>query len=360
MRRLPSLFETANSLSPFVFLMCLHSSMESGRVRRDASATAKATIIDVARAAGVSPATVSRVLTGAKAVSTDLEGRVRAAVERLGYRPNPAAQGLLRGTTHAVGVVVPDLGNPYFAEVLKGVTAAAGKADFRTLVTDTNEQPDAEYEAARELARWADGVVLCAPRMTEDELSQLAAAVPQLVCVNRIERAQAAPAVVVDFHAGMTQLCRHLKALGHQRIVYLRGPEHAWSERQRERALAEAELEITQLDCGADHQDGYRVADSALAAEPTAIIAFSDYVALGVLARLHERGVSVPGDVSLTGFDNISFAGLVSPPLTTVTVDTQDLGRQAWARLFGEDREGGTVTVEPQLVVRASSGPPRG
>ena len=326
---------------------------------RDTVSAAKATIIDVARAAGVSPATVSRVLTGAKAVSADLEGRVRDAVAQLGYRPNPAAQGLLRGTTHAVGVVVPDLGNPYFAEVLKGVTAAAGAADFRTLVTDTNEHPDDEFEAARELARWADGVVLCAPRMTEDELSQLASAVPQLVCVNRIEREQAAPAVVVDFYVGMTQICRHLKSLGHRRIAYLRGPEHAWSERQRERALAEAELDIVQVQCGADHQDGYRVADQAMAAEPTAIIAFSDYVALGVLARLRERGVSVPGDISLTGFDNISFAGLVFPPLTTVTVDTQDLGRQAWARLFGEDRSTGTVTIVPELVVRGSSGPPR-
>jgi LacI family transcriptional regulator, galactose operon repressor len=333
--------------------------MESARVGREAAATARATIIDVARAAGVSPATVSRVLTGAKAVSTDLERRVRDAVERLGYRPNPAAQGLLRGTTRAVGVVVPDLGNPYFAEVLKGVTAAAGRADFRTLVTDTNEQPSAEYEAARELARWADGVVLCAPRMSEEELSQLVAVVPQLVCVNRIEREQAAPAVVVDFHAGMTRICRHLAALGHRRIVYLRGPEQAWSQRERDRALGEAGLDIAHVRCGAGHQDGYRVADTALAAGGSAIVAFSDYVALGVLARLRERGVSVPGDVSLTGFDNISFAGLVFPPLTTVAVDAADLGRRAWSRLFGTDRSTGAVTLTPELVVRESSGPPR-
>ncbi|HWC79021.1 MAG TPA: LacI family DNA-binding transcriptional regulator [Pseudonocardiaceae bacterium] len=333
--------------------------MEHGR-----AATAKATIIDVARSAGVSPATVSRVLTGAKAVSVDLERRVRDAVEQLGYRPNPAAQGLLRGTTHAVGVVVPDLGNPYFAEVLKGVTAAAAAADFRTLVTDTDEQPGAEFEAARELARWADGVVLCAPRMSDADLTQLAGVVSQLVCVNRIEATQAIRSVSVDFAAGITLLCEHLKSLGHQRIVYLRGPGHAWSERERERALgqaARAGMDIVQVPCGAHRQDGYAAADQALAIGGTAIIAFSDYVALGVLARLRELGVSVPGEMSLAGFDNISFAGLVAPSLTTVAVDTQDLGRQGWSLLFGErsrDPRRGGVSVHPEIIVRASTAPP--
>lgn len=339
--------------------------MEIGHRRRPDAPGAKATIIDVARTAGVSPATVSRVLTGSKAVSADLERRVREAVARLGYRPNPAAQGLLRGTTRAVGVVVPDLGNPYFAEMLKGVTAAAGHADYRTLVTDTDERPEAEFEAARELARWADGVVMCAPRMPDDELTELLGQVPQLVCVNRVDPRHIAPAVVVDFRAGLAAICAHLTELGHRRIVYLCGPVHAWSERERRIALADAAtggLDVVALPCGPGHRDGYRAADAALAEGGTAIVAFSDYVALGVLARLRDRGVDVPAAVSVTGFDDISFAALVVPGLTTVAVDALDLGRQAWHLLLGDltSPEGDARIVRPELIVRGSTARPRG
>ncbi|WP_433467483.1 LacI family DNA-binding transcriptional regulator [Spirillospora sp. CA-128828] len=320
----------------------------------------RATINDVAREAAVSPATVSRVLTGTKAVSADLERRVRAAVERLGYRPNPAAQGLLRGATHTIGMVVPDLGNPYFAEVLKGVTTAAEAADFRTLVSDTGENPDAECAAALELARWTDGVVLCSPRMPDADLAALADRAPRLVCVNRLGRGRTVPAVVVDFEAGVAAVCRHLRGLGHHRVVYLRGPSRAWSERARQRALRAAAgpgFEVAQVPCGSGDLDGYRAADAALATGATAVVAFSDHVALGVLARLDELGVGVPGEVSLTGFDDTSLSRLVSPRLTTVRVSKQDLGRRAWELLGAPAPD--VITIAPELVVRASTAPPR-
>jgi LacI family transcriptional regulator len=323
----------------------------------------RATIIDVAREAGVSPATVSRVLTGSKPVSAGPEQRVRAAVARLGYRPNPAAQGLLRGTTSAVGVVVPDLSNPYFAEVLKGVTNAAQEADFRTLVADTGEKAATERDAALELSRWADGVVLCSPRMSQWELTELAEAVPRLVCVNRLSRTSI-PAVAVDFEAGVASICRHLRELGHRRVAYLRGPARAWSERARQRALRAAagpDLEIVQIPCGSSSVDGHRAADAALATRATAVLAFSDYVALGALARFDELGVSVPDEISLTGFDDISLSRLVSPRLTTVTVNKQDLGRRAWdlfAETEADGEDGPVVTVTPELVVRASTAAP--
>ena len=163
----------------------------------------RSTIIDVARDAGVSPATVSRVLNGAKPVSAEVSRRVRETVERLGYQPNPAAQGLLRGRSHAVGVVVPDLSNPYFAEVLKGVTAAADEYDRRTLIADTNEDVSQERRVILELARWVDGIVLCSPRMPDAALRATATSVPNLVCINRVLRDPPVAAVVVDFRAGM-------------------------------------------------------------------------------------------------------------------------------------------------------------
>jgi LacI family transcriptional regulator len=337
-----------------------------GRARAGAGGRSpRSTIIDVAREAGVSPATVSRVLSGTKPVSAGLERRVRAAVLRLGYRPNPAAQGLLRGATHTIGVVVPDLSNPYFAEVLKGVTNAAEAADFRTLVADTGEKAGAEHDAALELSRWTDGVVLCSPRMNRWELTALARAVPWLVCVNRLDRGTPVPAVVVDFESGVSAICRHLRELGHRRVVYLRGPARAWSERARQRALRAAsspDFEIVQVPCGSSSVDGHRAADAALATRATAVLAFSDYVALGVLARLGELGVSVPGDISLTGFDDISLGSLVSPRLTTVAVDKQRLGHHAWTLFADSAREesaGRRVTVSPNLIVRGSTAAPR-
>jgi LacI family transcriptional regulator len=308
----------------------------------------------------VSPATVSRVLTGTKPVSADLERRVRAAVDRLGYRPNPAAQGLLRGTTHTVGVIVPDLSNPYFAEVLKGVTDAAEKADFRTLVADTGEKPGSEYRTALELSRWADGVVLCSPRMPDRELAALVAAVPKVVCVNR--QPHSAPAVVVDFEAGIRVLCRHLRELGHRRVAYLRGPARAWSERARQQALRAEDgpgFEVVQVPCGSGSLDGHRAIDAALASGVTAVLAFSDYVALGALSRLAELGVSVPGEVSLVGFDDIALSQVVTPRLTTVRVRQQALGRHAWNLLFAPDADETVERVTPKLVVRASTAEPR-
>ncbi len=320
----------------------------------------RVTIIDVAREAAVSPATVSRVLTGGKPVSDALARRVRDTVDRLGYQPNPAAQGLLRGRSHAVGVVVPDLSNPYFAEVLKGVTAAAEGVDRRTLIADTNENSAEERRATLELARWVDGVVLCSPRMSAADLRAVAVAVPNLVCINRVLRDPSLAAVVVDFRAGVRAICNHLLELGHRRVAYLQGPGNAWSEGERQlalRAAARRGLDVTQVPCGPSTIDGHRATDTALESDPSAIIAFSDYVAFGVLSRLAELGVDVPGEVSVTGFDDIPMSGIIRPGLTTVTVKKPLLGELAWQRLHdGADTPPGTpVTVKPALVVRGST-----
>jgi LacI family transcriptional regulator len=322
-------------------------------------------ITDVARDAGVSPATVSRVLNGAKPVSAQLERRVRDAVARLSYQPNPAAQGLLRGRAHAVGVVVPGLSNPYFAEVLKGVTAAAADCDRRTLIADTNEDADQEAALTLELARWVDGIVLCSPRMSDAALRATAASVPNLVCINRLVRDPPFAAVTVDFRAGMRAICDHLFTLGHRHVAYLQGPRQAWSERERQVALRAAMrrgLGVTQVPCGSSMVDGYRATDIALTSEPSAIIAFSDYVAFGVLSRLTERDVAVPQDVSVTGFDDIPLSGITSPALTTATVHKPMLGQMAWQQLHDAiegQQPGRSLSMRPVLVARASTAEPR-
>ncbi len=206
--------------------------------------------------------------------------------------------------------------------------------------------------------------MLCSPRMPDAALRATAASVPNLVCINRVLRDPPVAAVVVDFRAGMRAICNHLLELGHRRVAYLQGPKQAWSEKERQLALRAAGrrgLEVTQVPCGPSTIDGYRATDAALRTDPSAIIAFSDYVAFGVLPRLAELDLAVPDDISVTGFDDIPMSGITMPGLTTVAVRKPLLGQLAWQQLndVAEKRTGAAVSVTPELVTRASTARPR-
>ena len=327
--------------------------------RGGALSPGRATIHDVARIAEVSTATVSRVMSGGKPVSAEVTDRVRAAAREVGYRPNPAAQTLLRGRSQTIGVVAPDLANPYFAEILKGVAAEAAEGGHHTLVAGSDEDPDREYSSAMELARWVDGLLLCAPRMSTPRLKEVAAASRSLVLINRILRHPSIGAVVVDYQEGIRLLCEHLATLGHQRIVYLEGPPNAWSDRQRQRGFRVAEAlkqTVTAVPCGSATRDGYTAVDAALTHQPTALIAFNDQVSLGVLTRLRELGIDVPGELSVAGIDDAPMSAHMDPGLTTFAVSTVELGRLAWQR-FSSDPATGATHLSGELVVRGSTGP---
>lgn len=306
----------------------------------------------------MSVATVSRVLSGSRPSDDDIAARVREAAVELDFRPNPSAQGLRRPVS-AVGAVVPDLGNPYFAEVLKGISAAAEVAGQRMLVADAGENPAEEVRLAQELARWSAGIVLCSPRMPARDLTRVCARMDRpLVTVNRMVRGR--PAVTNDFTAGIHDICDHLRGLGHRHVAYLGGPSLSWSDAQRRRALrAEARrgLGVDFLACGSGIPDGHAATDAALATRATAVVAFSDYVALGVLMRAGELGLRVPDDLSITGFDDIPVSRVAGPGLTTVAASTSDLGRCAHELLSSADSER-RVRLRPALVVRGSTGPP--
>jgi len=327
----------------------------------DRASAGRATIHDVARLAEVSTATVSRVLSGGKPVSPQVTERVRAAAQEVGYRPNPAAQTLLRGSSQTIGVVVPDLGNPYFAEILKGIAAEAAGDGHHTLVAGTEEDPAQEYRSAIVLARWVDGLLLCAPRMSGPQLKEVAEASRRLVLINRVLRHPSVGAVVVDYHHGVKELCAHLGALGHQRIVYLEGPPAAWSDHQRQRGFRAAETTgqtIIRVPCGSSLRDGHAAVDEALTHDPTAVIAFNDHVAVGVLSRLRELGISVPEDLSVAGIDDAPMSAHTDPGLTTYAVSTVELGRQAWQH-FSPTASTATTHLSGELVVRASTARPR-
>jgi LacI family transcriptional regulator len=321
-----------------------------------------ATIFDVAAAAAVSQATVSRVVNGKSTVDPAIAQRVLDVVAELGYRPSATARNLARGSTQTVAVVVPDLANPMFQEVLRGVTHAAAAAGYRVLVADTEESVDGEPSIALEARRRCDAVVLCAPRMPAEELLELLPLLSPVVLVNR--SIDGVAEVAADYESAAADAVAHLAGLGHARIAYLAGPPSSQSNRRRLRGIRragdDAALDVTVLECGPGLGDGSRAAERVVAAGVTAVVAFNDLVAFGLLARLRELGVDVPGALSVVGFDDIAFAGFATPPLTTLAVPGPLLGARAWDALFVEISGGDpqpAAVVRPTLVVRSSTGP---
>ena len=193
-----------------------------------------ATIRDVASAAGVSQSTVSRALSMPELVNPATRARVLEAAGRLGYQPNRAARGLITGRTGNLGLIVPDLSNPFFSSVVKGVQAAARGADYSVFIADTDEEASAEVELLRALTKQVDGIVLCSPRSPDDELARVGVD-SSVVLMNR--RIEGRPSVTVDNADGMRQAVEHLSALGHERIAYVAGPRTSWSNGERERGL---------------------------------------------------------------------------------------------------------------------------
>lgn len=325
------------------------------------------TIHDVAKAARVSPSTVSRAYTMPELLRPDTRERVLAAAHSLGYHPNKAARGLITGRTGNIGVIVPDLSNPFFPAVLKGVQARAREADYSVFLADAEEDPALEQELIGAMAKQVDGVLLCSSRASDRALAAIAQQT-LLVLLNR--RIGDIPAVLLDSAGGARQAAEHLAALGHRRIAYTNGPPSSWSNRARRRGLRSRGgalgLEVIELGPFAPtFEGGLAAADQCVAAEVTAVVAFNDLVALGLLSRLRDRSIPVPGKISVVGFDDIPMAQMASPPLTTVSMPLERAGRLAIdvlaRRIASQTYDGvGAKAHEPlstTLIVRASTAP---
>jgi len=322
------------------------------------------TIKDVARAAGVSPSTVCRALSTPELVRAETRERVQRSAAELDYSPNRAARGLITGRTGNLGLIVPDLGNPFFPGVVKGIQARAREADYAVFLADTDEDPAAEAQLVRTLAKQVDGIVLCSPRMSEQELRGVAALSPVVLLNRRVGRL---PAITFDNVDGMRQAVTHLTALGHRRIAYVAGPRASWSNRERVRglrlAIAAAGAELVEVGPVQPQFDGgVAAADQVLAAGVTAVIAYNDVIALGLLSRLNARGIAVPAAISVLGFDDIALAAMVHPSLTTVGLPMKSCGRAGVDLLLGLLQDPGKFgstrrELGTQLMVRGSTGP---
>ena len=322
-----------------------------------------ATITDVAAAAGVAPSTVSRAFTRPGRVNHRTREHVLAVAESLGYQPNPAAQALESGRTRTVGLLVPDITNPYFAGIIKGAERAAAAAGLTLMLGDTQENPAQEGAMVRRLERAVDGFVLSASRLPDGDL-QAAAARGPVALVNRAVPGIAC--VVADFDSGTRQIVDHLASYGHRSFVFAGGPAESWSGRRRWQGLRRAARRLgMQATRFGPFQPtlagGPAAADALIADGATAVVCHNDMLAIGLMRRLAERGLSVPGDVSVVGFDNIFGTDFCQPPLTTLAERTDDAGAravEALVRLMPRLTTDEPARVLPtELVIRASTGP---
>lgn len=308
-----------------------------------------ATIRDVARLAGVSASTVSRVMNDSSPVHEEKRRLVLEAAKRLGYTPNPAARSLLGKETGGLGVLLPFVNGEFFSALLSGLDEAAQDAGFFLVVSTSHSQPDEFQKAIQALNRRVDGLVVMAPDLdTKGAASILGTEMP-VVFVNTY--AEGIPADVINFdnYAGARDLTQHLIKAGHRQIALVKGPPQAKDANERVQgyrdAMADAGIETSALEFegGYTRDAGIAATETILAgdSEPTAIVAANDYCALGVMSALRQAGVSVPQEVSVCGFDGLASVEYTDPPLTTVDVPIRAIGVRAVhclvARLKKED-----------------------
>ena len=325
----------------------------------------RATIRDVASDAGVSVATVSRVLAGSTRVAADLAARVHDSAARLGYAPHSAAQSLARGRTRTVGVVVPNLANHYFYAVIKQLLHDADRDGYRLLVTDSDESLAAERALGANLVRQTDGLILCSPRAASNVLHEFVGSGKPVLVLNRVIDDPHVSNVVVESYPAMRQLAQHVADLGHRRVMYLQGPARSWQNKERWRAVRTLErqgVDLTAIRVGPTMEGGYQAVPQILASGATAVLAYNDLAAVGVIGGLAAHGVRVPADISVTGYDDIPFARYVNPPLTTVHSPQEEVGAVAWKTMSGQldgDRPGPRTLLAAEPVIRTSTAPPR-
>jgi len=287
------------------------------------------------------------------------------AAEELRYAPHPAASSLARGRTGNLCIVVPDISNSFSALVTKAVDRQARRNGYALFVAGSDEVLHDEEESVRALAQQVDGLLLVSPRMPDYALLALADMTP-IVMLNRL--LDDIPAVLTNLYEATGHAVEHLHALGHRAVVYLAGPD-GYSNDVRLRGFRDAcsRLGVEGSELGpfaARFQDGVRAADLVLATSETAVVAYNDEIAVGVVNRLADRGIAVPGDISVVGFDDTQLAEMVTPRLTTVRIPAAVAGTAAIEMLLDlvRGREAGLrsqLEVSGELVVRSSTGPAR-
>lgn len=327
------------------------------------------TLEDIARKAGVSTSTVSRVLNGSKRVAEDKRALVLAAIEEYGYRPNLVARGLVRGRSMTIGVLMQDISSPFFARMVSGIEQGLDQAEYRPMFASTHWRSDHQDDEARSLQllleRRVDGVIVLASSIPDDELRAVAAQLPLMVVARRIPGLEE-QCLYIDNEDGAYRATRYLIGLGHTRIAHLAGtpghPDAAARLAGYRRALAEAAIpENEQLvAAGRFHEDSGLSAFEQLLARGeqfSAIFAANDQMAYGAMLGLFNHGYRIPADISLVGFDDQFLSAYTLPPLTTVRQPSFEMGHaaaKAMLRLLNNEPPA-LPTFIADLVIRKSA-----
>jgi LacI family transcriptional regulator len=333
-------------------------------------APTKVTIKEVAREAGVSVATVSRVFTGNGPVQEETRRRVLEVSSRLSYSPHAAARSLTTNRSGSLGVLLPNLYGEFFSEVIRGLDLTARRSGYHLLVSSSHSDRTEVEAVLRALRGRVDGLIVMSPEADAQALqANLPPALPVVLLNCRVE-GSAFASINIDNHGGAYAMTRHLLARGHRRIAFVQGAPGNYDAGERLRGYRDAlrdggiepaaELEI---DGDFSEESGHRagVALSRLTPRPTAAFAANDAMAVGLLSALQEAGVRVPADIAVAGFDDIPIARFLTPALTTVRVGITGLGELALERLLaamedGETHERRHEVLPTSLVVRGSCG----
>lgn len=336
--------------------------------------TGRVKITDIARKLGVSPATVSRALSNSGLVAEPTLSRIREEAAALNYRPNVSARNLRTRRSKAVLMVVRDVGNPFYLDVLKGVEAAAREAGYAVLMGNTENDPEREtgyFDMLRD--GHADGMVLITGQLPQAGRYRdgVPADLPIVVALETIDKS-GLPHIQIDNRAAARDAVEHLIALGHTQIAHIAGPlPEQMSELRLQGYRAAMQAAGLPIPSAYEQRGDYLLGSGkrlcrtlmALPKPPTAIFAANDEMAFGVIAAAHELGLSVPGDLSVVGFDDIYLSEAFQPPLTTISQPRADVGRAAMTVLLdildGKGAPSTPLVLPTTLQIRGSTAAPR-
>lgn len=331
-------------------------------------------IQEVARRASVSTATVSRVLNDSPKVRPATYERVKRIIKELNYVPNTSARNLRMGRSRLLGLVVSDINNPFFPELIDDFEARARERGIDVIFSHTNYQPDRlEHCLQRMIERNVDGIAVFTSESNRPAFDFARRHKLPLVLMNQDGQRTAAHNIYVDHASGATDAVRHLHCLGHRRIAFIAGPSGFDSTRDRNRAfhaaMTECKLPVRDewIVEGDLHVEGGHLAMQQLLAtspQPTALLSTNDVMAIGALQAAQKAGLSVPGDLSIIGFDNLPVCSMVTPPLTSVDIPRREIAAHAFNMLlkaFDQKKPSKLPTprVATNLVLRSSTAPPR-
>jgi LacI family transcriptional regulator len=330
-------------------------------------------ILQVAKRANVSTATVSRVLNGFPGVRENTVLRVRRAIVEMNYVPNPNARSLRAGRTRLFGLIVSDVNNPFFPELIDAFEGLAAAEGIEVIFTHTNYDPKRLHSSIRRMIeRSVDAIAVMTSEVEEVSLQQAVRAGIPVVLMNQRKLADKYPNIPVDYSAGFREALEHLLSLGHRDIGFIAGPQSLNSARGRKDAFTAAlkshgiDVRNDWIAIGDMRVEGGRKAMDALLARrprPTAVVASNDLMAVGALQAAHASRIHVPRDLSLIGFDDLPIASMMHPPLSTIRHPRREVAARAFDALWKTVRNEKVAEdspLQPHLVIRNSTAPPAG